>query len=732
MSSKNNSKKSKKINWTRLLALVLAFLMFASVGTLGILMLINGVSAVDISYDESNYTFSSETDGNLYIAVGLMYGTGVTVSFEIKAPYGFVVGDTTISRNVRAFKPLYYLESDIAAVTVDANLKKKSMAYYLTDNPNETVVGGYHLEFTNIAFEGLPLTTLLDEVTALLDGYPIYAIPAIIRGENKIRAGSYPTKEAAEAALAEYSGNFSNYALSVVGPSNSCSTVINPNTDQILFEFDPGEEATDHAVGFTAYQNDQYDTYIQTPANNLYEGVMTFIPQHTDTYTGIALTNLLDLESYVEGVLPYEISNSWGIEALRTFAITIRSYAYASYGKWYDKYGFDMTCTTSDQVYRGRNRVNDAVVEAVQSTTGLITSYDGKVASAYYSSSVGGSTVSSQYVWGSERGYLKNISTPWEHYSEYNNGIWRSEVSPKELCDKLRSKGYTELKGSIASISGTTTNDGSGYVYSMTFTDTSGTSVTIKRSDNVRTVLSSYLNSANFVFGQGSLDFTYNKVQDVTVIGGIDINDPNAPTPEKPAGKYDFNVNGYITNNQALISDVHVITADNETSMPSQYPVAYVLTSTGRKVIMNSCVAVEDAIDDTTPFSYKNGVVNSLDPSSDITNDTGDSSDEDYTGIHTEPVNTPAVETSTPIGDNSYIVTSEFGHITIKTKLETITETITASSSQNFIFAGKGWGHGVGISQYGVKDLSDAGAKAEDILAIYFTGISIVSIDSLR
>ena len=51
---------------------------------------------------------------------------------------------------------------------------------------------------------------------------------------------------------------------------------------------------------------------------------------------------------------------------------------------------------------------------------------------------------------------------------------------------------------------------------------------------------------------------------------------------------------------------------------------------------------------------------------------------------------------------------------------EQVTETLTAEDPENFIFAGKGWGHGVGISQYGTKDLADAGVPAEQILALYF------------
>jgi SpoIID/LytB domain protein len=47
-------------------------------------------------------------------------------------------------------------------------------------------------------------------------------------------------------------------------------------------------------------------------------------------------------------------------------------------------------------------------------------------------------------------------------------------------------------------------------------------------------------------------------------------------------------------------------------------------------------------------------------------------------------------------------------------------------SAADFSFTGVGWGHGVGLSQYGAKALGADGADYEQILARYFTGVSIV------
>ncbi len=48
--------------------------------------------------------------------------------------------------------------------------------------------------------------------------------------------------------------------------------------------------------------------------------------------------------------------------------------------------------------------------------------------------------------------------------------------------------------------------------------------------------------------------------------------------------------------------------------------------------------------------------------------------------------------------------------------------TSNGGSPDTFIFDGEGWGHGVGMSQYGAKGMADAGFDYEEILTHYYTG----------
>ncbi len=45
-----------------------------------------------------------------------------------------------------------------------------------------------------------------------------------------------------------------------------------------------------------------------------------------------------------------------------------------------------------------------------------------------------------------------------------------------------------------------------------------------------------------------------------------------------------------------------------------------------------------------------------------------------------------------------------------------------------FTFSGRGWGHGVGLCQVGAYGMAVAGAKYQDILKKYYTGVKIEKI----
>lgn len=54
------------------------------------------------------------------------------------------------------------------------------------------------------------------------------------------------------------------------------------------------------------------------------------------------------------------------------------------------------------------------------------------------------------------------------------------------------------------------------------------------------------------------------------------------------------------------------------------------------------------------------------------------------------------------------------------------TAVLTSTESGNFIFSGRGYGHGVGMSQYGAKGMAELGFSYKDIIAHYYPGTEII------
>ena len=70
----------------------------------------------------------------------------------------------------------------------------------------------------------------------------------------------------------------------------------------------------------------------------------------------------INMEDYLKGVIAYEMSDSWPLEALKAQAVAARTYAMQR--KWNaGSRDYDLVDTTADQVYKGYNHVYTTVIE---------------------------------------------------------------------------------------------------------------------------------------------------------------------------------------------------------------------------------------------------------------------------------------------------------------------------------------------------------------------------------
>ena len=142
----------------------------------------------------------------------------------------------------------------------------------------------------------------------------------------------------------------------------------------------------------------------ETGRNTLYAGDLSV---SREANGGLRAVLAINMEDYLCGVVAYEMSDSWPVEALKAQAVAARTYAMRS--KWNaGNRDYDLVDTTGDQVFRGYNPDYQNVAEAVRATAGVVGTYNGGFATCYYTASNGGETALPSDVWNDsgDYGYL--------------------------------------------------------------------------------------------------------------------------------------------------------------------------------------------------------------------------------------------------------------------------------------------------------------------------------------
>ena len=119
------------------------------------------------------------------------------------------------------------------------------------------------------------------------------------------------------------------------------------------------------------------------------------------------------LESYLQGVVPYEMSDSFPLEALKVQAVCARTYALSKMNGSAD---YDVVDNTNDQVFRGIPDNCEHTPVAVMETAGLVLTWNNRLITAWYSASNGGQTELPGNVWGGNDipGCFAMVDDPWD------------------------------------------------------------------------------------------------------------------------------------------------------------------------------------------------------------------------------------------------------------------------------------------------------------------------------
>ena len=419
----------------------------------------------------------------------------------------------------------------------------------------------------------------------------------------------------------------------------------------------------------------------------------------------ITVINYVGLEDYVKGVLPYEIDPDWPAEAQKAQAVCARSFALGT--SKHNEY-YELCNTTNCQVYLGANRATEASDAAVDATQGEYLTYNGEPVIGYFFSSDGGATEDAVNVWGGDYPYLQGKEDPYETY----DSSWSVTLTAEEIRQKLVSAGYSI--GTVANMEVTRRTD-TDNVNEVTVTDTTGKQVVIRR-DDCRTV-----------FGLDSIRYTIT---------------PNASASTAATLPQSTSVK--------IQPSTHVVTVDGERVDPQGYningynfyklrDIAYILNGTdsqfnvtwdgaNNRIVLTDDAAYQEVGGEMTS-SVSAEIKNVSESDSTIVLDGKTLS---LTGYRIN-------------GNNYYKIRDVGSALGFSVDFDPETEIVLIGSANagqddtqddpndetpitnaaSYTFNGSGWGHSVGMSQWGAYGMAQQGFGYEDILKFYFTGIEI-------
>lgn len=358
------------------------------------------------------------------VKVGLWFGSNALFSANLENSLGEGFSFGWFNED-REFCPLGWTEETQISMTAAGDIYMNGGGAYSPDIPSGgyRFLGGWHVELRN--FRDYDDAA---EAARACGGYPAW-----ISGEFVVRVGSYSTRGEAEAEAGRRGGDG-------VAQSSSTGVVVTvTKTDEILFEFDCGGSRN------LGVQPDGWNGETSTWFKGYkYAGGFEYARV---TGGNINVINVVDVEDYVKGVIPYEMNGDWPLAALEAQAVCARTFVYGS-SKHTSLYGFDVCGGSDCQVYHGlgsggagpSSRSN----EAVDNTAGECLYYRGElVKDAVYHSSNGGATEDSANVFGGETGYLTGKADPYESRITIPNYSYSVTYSADELSWILEQKGYS-------------------------------------------------------------------------------------------------------------------------------------------------------------------------------------------------------------------------------------------------------------------------------------------------
>ncbi|MBQ6840894.1 MAG: stage II sporulation protein D [Bacilli bacterium] len=156
------------------------------------------------------------------------------------------------------------------------------------------------------------------------------------------------------------------------------------------------------------------------------------------------VTETIDMEEYLVGVLAGEMPASFEMEALKAQAIASRTYAY--YKVKVSNKDYDLTTDKSTQVYLTNEEMKnkwgndydyylDKIKSAIQQTGGMVLTFENEIIPAYYFAMSNGYTENALTVFGENKSYLTSVVSK-ENENHRSFKVTKS-ISVAAFCNAL-------------------------------------------------------------------------------------------------------------------------------------------------------------------------------------------------------------------------------------------------------------------------------------------------------
>ncbi|WP_028544773.1 SpoIID/LytB domain-containing protein [Paenibacillus taiwanensis] len=384
----------------------------------------------------------------------------------------------------------------------------------------------------------------------------------------------------------------------------------------------------------------------------------------------LALVNELPLEQYLVSVVGGEVYSSWPAETLKAQAVAARTFALYQNGKFEIANVVD---TTLSQAYYGIDKEHPNVKSAVEATAGEVLMQNGKLIEAIFNSNAGGKTADPSEVWGGSYSYFQVVDSP-DDVIQAGKKNWYYVALPSGALGYVREDVVTkEPSRNKAGLQMAYPKENGTNIRPIPAIQSNVNPVAQADKGTGLIVLNTVPESTEYAWMRGpyTAQEVTNMIKSATKTTFSGTVQKLAVTSRGPSGR---------------VTKMEVNGVPIQVSYPDSFRSVFGgLPSTLFEVVSSSNYTVAAAGGKSTD---KNGISggNAID------------------------------------GKSSTPQNLKDGAIAINGK----GEAKAINSQPTYFFKGKGYGHGVGLSQWGAKGLADQGYDYQKILKYYYKNVELV------